>query len=73
MVLLFLGVFSSPQKPQKMEGRRVTPDLGRRAAPGQTGNQTGSVTPLMDANLGNQGDAGGDQLKHATEAVNQSC
>src|SRR5215469_9465302 len=65
MVLLFLGVFSSPQKPQKMEGRRVTPDLGRRVTPGQAGNQTGSVTPLMDANLGNQGDAGGDQLTAA--------
>ena len=65
MVLLFLGVFSSPQKPQKMEGRRVTPDLGRRATPGQTGTQTGSVTPLMDANLGNQADAGGDQLTAA--------
>ena len=50
MVLLFLGVFSSPQKPQKIEGRRVTPDLGRRATPGQASNQAGSVTPLMDAN-----------------------
>jgi hypothetical protein len=65
MVLLFLGVFSSPQKRQKIEGRRVTPDLGRRATPGQTGNQTGSVTPLMDANLGKQADAGGDQLTAA--------
>src|SRR5215831_7526688 len=54
MVLLFLGVFSSPQKPQKIEGRRVTPDLGRRVTPGQAGDQAGSVTPLMDANSGKQ-------------------
>src|SRR5215472_14336768 len=65
MVLLFLGVFSSPQKPQKIEGRRVTPDLGRRATPGQASNQAGSVTPLMDANLGNQAEVGGDQLTAA--------
>src|SRR6516164_1062818 len=65
MVVLFLGVFSSPQKPQKIEGRRVTPDLGRRVTPGQAGNQAGSVTPLMDANLGKQADAGGDQLTAA--------
>src|SRR6516225_5711214 len=65
MVLLFLGVFSSPQKPQKIEGRRVTPDLGRRVTPGQASNQTGSVTPLMDANLGKQANAGGDQLTAA--------
>ena len=65
MVLLFLGVFSSPQKPQKIEGRRVTPDLGRRVTPGQASKQAGSVTPLMDANLGNQAEAGGDQLTAA--------
>ena len=65
MVLLFLGVFSSPQKPRKIEGRRVTPNLGRRATPGQANNQTGSVTPLMDANVGNQADVGGDQLTAA--------
>src|SRR6516225_630314 len=65
MVLLFLGVFSSPQKPQKIEGRRVTPDLGRRVTPGQASNHAGSVTPLMDANLGKQAEAGGDQLTAA--------
>lgn len=66
MVLLFLGVFSSPQKPQKIESRRVTPDLGRRVTPGQTSNQTGSVTPVMDANaLGAQASPGGDQLTAA--------
>jgi hypothetical protein len=52
MVLLFLGVFSSPQKPQSVVSRHVTPDLGRRTTPGQAapGGQTGSVTPLMSAN-----------------------
>jgi hypothetical protein len=65
IVLLFLGVFSSPQKPQKIEGRRVTPDLGRRVTPGQASNQAGSVTPLMDANLGKQAEVGGDQLTAA--------
>src|SRR5207249_2942232 len=30
MVLMFLGVFSSPQKPQNAQARRATPDLGRR-------------------------------------------
>jgi hypothetical protein len=64
-VLLFLGVFSSPQKPQKIEGRRVTPDLGRRVTPGQAGDQAGSVTPLMDANSGRQAEGGGDQLTAA--------
>jgi hypothetical protein len=59
MVLLFLGVFLSPQKPQKIEGRRVTSALGRRVTPGQASNQAGSVTRLMDANLGNQADGGG--------------
>jgi hypothetical protein len=65
MVLLFLGVFSSPQKQQKIEGRRVAPDLGRRVTPGQASNQAGSVTPLMDASSGNQADAGVDQLTAA--------
>ncbi len=70
MMLLFLGVFSSPQKRQKIEGRRVTPDLGRRVTPGQTSNQTGSVTPLTDANSSaRQADAGGDQLTAAAQAA----
>ena len=52
MVLMFLGVFSTPQKPHRVESRRVTPDLGRRTTPGRSspGSQTGSVTPLMNAN-----------------------
>jgi hypothetical protein len=69
MVLMFLGVFSSPQKPQNAQSRRVSPDLGRRTTPGQpaTGAQTGSVTPVMDATgaSGNEGEAGGDQLTAA--------
>jgi len=69
MVLMFLGVFSSPQKPQNAQSRRVSPDLGRRTTPGQpaTGAQTGSVTPVMDATgaSGNEGETGGDQLTAA--------
>jgi hypothetical protein len=69
MVLMFLGVFSSPQKPQNAQSRRVSPDLGRRTTPGQpaTGAQTGSVTPVMDATgaSGNEGEDGGDQLTAA--------
>lgn len=69
MVLMFLGVFSSPQKPQNAQSRRVTPDLGRRTTPGQPapGAQTGSVTPLMDATgaRGNEEETGGDQLTAA--------
>jgi cytochrome c-type biogenesis protein CcmH/NrfG len=33
MVLMFLGVFSSPQKPQKVALRQMTPDLGLRRSP----------------------------------------
>src|SRR2546427_3272622 len=69
MVLMFLGVFSAPQKPQNAQSRRVTPDLGRRTTPGQPapGTQTGSVTPLMDATAasGNEGEVSGDQLTAA--------
>ena len=51
MVLMFLGVFSSPQKPQSTLSHRAEPDLGRRMTPGQPppGSQPGSVTPVMDA------------------------
>ncbi|PYV20075.1 MAG: hypothetical protein DMG27_23940, partial [Acidobacteria bacterium] len=69
VVLMFLGVFSSPQKPQTAQSRRTTPDLGRRTTPGQPapGTQTGSVTPVMDATgaSGNEAEAGGDQLTAA--------
>src|SRR5437870_3033864 len=69
MVLMFLGVFSSPQKPQNTQARRATPDLGRRTTPGQPapGAQTGSVTPVMDATgaSGNEAETGRDQLTAA--------
>lgn len=68
MVLMFLGVFSTPQKPHRVESRRVTPDLGRRTTPGQAapGNQAGSVTPLMNANTAaNQTGAGNNQVTAA--------
>src|SRR5487761_314067 len=46
MVLMFLGVFSSPQKPEKVTLRRLTRGLGRGVPPGQPapGAQRGSVT-----------------------------
>ena len=66
MVLMFLGVFSSPQRPRSAGSRRVMSDLGRRTTPGQTGNQTGSVTPLMDADAArNQAELNEDQLTAA--------
>ena len=47
--LLFLGVFSTPNKPKKADtGRTGTPDLGRRVTPGQEKAAPGtSVTPLL--------------------------
>ena len=55
--LVFLGVFSSSNTARKSTGaRRVgAPDLGRRESPGQQAtNQTGSVTPLLNAQTGQQ-------------------
>ncbi len=51
ILLLFLGVFSSPKNVKKAEeGRRVgTPNLGRKVTPGQEIAQSGSVTPLLNA------------------------
>ena len=55
--LLFLGIFSSPNKPKRrVSSRPGTPDLGRRATPGQEKAAQGkSVTPLLEADVrGNQ-------------------
>ena len=68
MVLMFLGVFSSPESPRKVALRRMTPDLERRVTPGQPtpGTQRGSVTPLMNATgTGSGAEAGGNQLTAA--------
>jgi hypothetical protein len=54
IVLLFLGIFSSPNADKKSaQGRRpVTPELGRKATPGQRDpQQPGSVTPLLSADV----------------------
>lgn len=63
VLLVFLGVFSSSNTARKStDARRAgAPDLGRRETPGQqeTG-QTGSVTPLLNAQTG-QPDAQGSQ------------
>jgi len=39
MLLLILGIFSSPQKAKRTGGQAGAPDLGRRITPGQEGNQ----------------------------------
>jgi hypothetical protein len=53
MLLLFLGIFSSPQKGTKPNSvnRTGTPDLGRRTTPGQESTQGGSVTPMLNAEV----------------------
>ena len=53
MLLIFLGVFSSPQKAKKLDtgGRPGAPDLGRRVTPGQENAQPGSVTPMLNAQV----------------------
>ena len=63
MLLIFLGIFSAPQRPKKTEsGRRPgTPDLGRRLTPGQESTQAGSVTPMLSASIsGGQPVSNGD-------------
>src|SRR6266853_2295229 len=55
VLLVFLGVFSSSNTARKStDARRVgAPDLGRRETPGQQATgQTGSVTPLLNAQTG---------------------
>src|SRR6266852_4955331 len=69
VLLVFLGVFSSPNNAKKAtDGRRLgTPDLGRRVIPGQQSTgQTGSVTPLLNAQTG-QPEAQGSQDVTAEE------
>ncbi|HEV3275601.1 MAG TPA: hypothetical protein VG860_02190 [Terriglobia bacterium] len=53
VILLFLGVFSAPNKPKRLDTRRAgTPDLGRRVTPGQENLEAGkSATPLLDADV----------------------
>ena len=63
VLLVFLGVFSSSNTARKStDARRAgTPDLGRRVTPGQQATgQTGSVTPLLNAQTG-QPEAPGSQ------------
>jgi hypothetical protein len=63
VLLVFLGVFSSSNRARKStDSRRAgAPDLGRRETPGQQAtDQTGSVTPLLNAQTG-QPEAPGSQ------------
>ena len=51
ILLLFLGVYSSPNKERRPEDARRAgaPNLGRKVTPGQEAAQGGSVTPLLSA------------------------
>ncbi|HXR17330.1 MAG TPA: hypothetical protein VN777_14145 [Terriglobales bacterium] len=63
VLLLFLGVFSSPNHSRKPANARPagSPDLGQRATPGQqAAGQTGSVAPLLSAQTG-QAETPGNQ------------
>ncbi len=65
VLLVFLGVFSSSNTARKStDFRRVgAPDLGRRETPGQQAtNQTGSVTPLLNAQTGQPEAAAGQDV-----------
>jgi hypothetical protein len=56
VILLFLVVFSTPQKQERRHNWQHDgqPDLGRRVTPGQDQKQDGSVTPLLAADTRNQ-------------------
>ena len=71
VLLVFLMVFSSPNRQVKTNARpRGTPDLGQRSTPGQQlSGQTGSTTPLLNAQVG-QSDAGGTKQITATDVNN---
>ena len=61
IVLLFLGIFSSPNADKKSrQGRRPgTPELGRKVTPGQRDpQQSGSATPLLSADVARTDSAG---------------
>jgi hypothetical protein len=67
MLLLFLGIFSSPQKAKRTAGQAGAPDLGRRITPGQESGQSGSVTPMLNAEVSgdeavNRGDVTPDEI-----------
>jgi hypothetical protein len=73
MLLVFLAIFSAPQKPKKIDtGRRPgTPDLGRRSTPGEESTLQGSVTPMLNADV-----SGGQPLNSADvtpEDVNRTA
>jgi hypothetical protein len=64
LLLLFLGVFSSPNGAKKTVGRLPgAPDLGRRITPGQQNpGQAGSVAPLLSADAGRLEGAGNQDV-----------
>jgi hypothetical protein len=67
MLLLFFGIFSSPQKAKRTGGQAGAPDLGRRITPGQDTGQSGSVTPMLNAEVSgdeavNRGDVTPDEI-----------
>lgn len=60
ILLLFLGVFSSPNRVRKPANTRPpgTPNLGQRVIPDQMAGQIGSVTPMLSAQTGQSGVVG---------------
>jgi hypothetical protein len=65
VLLLFLGVFSSPKKVKGPgDGRRPgTPDLGRRVVPGQENVEPGkSTTPLLSADVSDAQNLGSNEV-----------
>jgi hypothetical protein len=63
ILLLFLGVFSSPNRARKSANVRPpgTPNLGQRPTPGQqTGGHAGSPTPMLSAQTGQPANEGND-------------
>jgi type IV secretory pathway VirB10-like protein len=81
IVLLFLGIFSSPNSDKKQaQGRRPgTPELGRKVTPGQRDpQQSGSVTPLLSADVARTESSGvqgvsADDVSKTARPIQQSA
>jgi hypothetical protein len=62
LLLVFLGVFSSPKKATLASERRNGPNLGRKVTPGQESSDGRSTTPLLSADLQPGESAPGNQV-----------
>jgi hypothetical protein len=61
MIFAFLAMFSSSNATKDRTAGRNKPNLGRPEMPAATGQNRGSVTPLLAADTSNQ-DTNGDQV-----------